>query len=173
MQRARQGRREAGPGREHPRAHVGEQGVQVRVAVQRPLRRVALGAIILLALFGIAATLLAFNWPFTSKRVTRSWEQLLQSNVQTGHFQKTFFPHPGYIAEEVVISPLRDVFIELLRDRAWGEDNGWHLTLRFEQSLVVAQTPDRLAATMAAALRRVAENIEGTLPEQQAATSNA
>jgi hypothetical protein len=61
-------------------------------------------AIILAGLLAIAAVLLTFHWPFTSKAVTRSWEQLLQSKVQTGHFQKIFFPHPGYIAEEVVIT---------------------------------------------------------------------
>jgi AsmA-like C-terminal region len=63
-----------------------------------------MGAIIIAVLLAIAAVLLAFDWPFTSERVTRSWEQLLQSKVQTGHFQKIFFPYPGYIAEEVVIT---------------------------------------------------------------------
>src|SRR5690348_8085783 len=76
-----------------------------RITPRLPLvRRVAIGAIVLAALLAIAATLLALEWPFTSKRVTRSWEQLLQSKVQTGHFRKIFFPHPGYIAEEVVIT---------------------------------------------------------------------
>ena len=61
-------------------------------------------AIILAGLFATVCVLLALNWPFTSKRVTRSWQQILQSKVQTGHFQKIFFPHPGYIAEGVVIT---------------------------------------------------------------------
>src|SRR5690242_6054539 len=38
--------------------------------------KLTIGAIILAVLFAIAAVLLAFGWPFTSKRVTRSWEQI-------------------------------------------------------------------------------------------------
>ena len=87
----------------------------------------AISAIVLAALLATAATLLAFKWPFTSKRVTRSWEHILQSKVQTGHFQKMFFPHPGYIAEDVVITrnsppgtpPLASVH-KVICDTSWS-----------------------------------------------------
>jgi AsmA-like C-terminal region len=87
----------------------------------------AIGAVVLAVLLAISATLLAFEWPFTSQRVTRSWEQILRSKVQTGHFQKIFFPHPGYIAEEVVITrnsppgtpPLASVH-KVICDASWS-----------------------------------------------------
>ena len=46
---------------------------------------------------------LLLNWPFTPTAVAESLGEDISSKVQFGNFRKTYFPHPGCIAERVVI----------------------------------------------------------------------
>ena len=58
-------------------------------------------AIVLLALLGAALTIVATRWPFRREATISSLEQVSLSDVKIGRFEKVFFPHPGYIAQNV------------------------------------------------------------------------
>ena len=58
-------------------------------------------AIVLLTLVGTAFTILAVWWPFTREATISSLEQVSFSDVKIGRFEKSFFPRPGYIAQDV------------------------------------------------------------------------
>jgi AsmA-like C-terminal region len=58
----------------------------------------ALGAGVVLV---VAVLLLALNWPFTRERVITDLAEATSSTVAIAHFKKTYFPHPGCIAEGV------------------------------------------------------------------------
>jgi|SRR5579872_2295833 len=60
---------------------------------------VTVGAV--LALSGI---ILATHWPFTRRATAYSLERISSSEVHISRFHTTFFPHPGYIAENVVFT---------------------------------------------------------------------
>lgn len=49
------------------------------------------------------------RWPFTEKAIISSLEDASSSKVTIAHFQKTYFPHPGCIAENVVFVRLPGV----------------------------------------------------------------
>jgi len=51
----------------------------------------------------------ALQWPFTEKAIVSSLEDASSSKVTIAHFQKTYFPHPGCIAENVVFVRLPGV----------------------------------------------------------------
>ncbi len=46
---------------------------------------------------------LGLHWPFTKSAVAKSLEDASSSKVQFGGFRRTYFPHPGCIAEHLVI----------------------------------------------------------------------
>jgi hypothetical protein len=50
-----------------------------------------------------AAVYLAVHWPFTKFEVAKSLEEASSSRVEFGNFRPSYFPHPGCIAERVVI----------------------------------------------------------------------
>jgi hypothetical protein len=80
--------------------------MKVREIVNRhpKLRHWRIGVVILLALFGAILCILAARWPFTQRATVRSLEQISLSDVNIGRFEKKFFPHPGYIAQEVTFT---------------------------------------------------------------------
>mgnify|MGYP001799451990 CR=1 FL=1 len=49
---------------------------------------------------GVIVIRLAIHWPFTRTRVARSLEHATKSRIQFGRFRKTYFPHPGAVAED-------------------------------------------------------------------------
>src|SRR6478609_6098771 len=67
----------------------------------RFLRGLARSAIVLLALLGGALVIVAVWWPFTREATRSSLEQVSLSDVKIGRFEEVFFPHPGYIAQNV------------------------------------------------------------------------
>ena len=70
----------------------------------RHLRRWILGiGLSLLALGGIGLLLLARHWPFSQEEVTQSLEEQFHGKVTFTSFRKTFFPHPGCVAEGAVL----------------------------------------------------------------------
>ncbi len=46
---------------------------------------------------------LALHWPFTRSEVSRSLEDASSSKVEFGSFRSSYFPHPGCVAEHVVV----------------------------------------------------------------------
>ena len=55
------------------------------------------------AILLVAAALFVFlKWPFTRRREIESLEHFAQSEVTIGHFDKKFFPYPGFDAEQIV-----------------------------------------------------------------------
>lgn len=59
------------------------------------------GAIVLAAVVAIIVVLLARNWPFSRENVLKDLSDATSSVVQVQTFRKTYFPHPGCIAEGV------------------------------------------------------------------------
>jgi AsmA-like C-terminal region len=59
------------------------------------------GGAVLAALFVIIGVLLATHWPFTRKAAIYSLERVSSSEVHMGRFRKIFFPHPGYVIEDL------------------------------------------------------------------------
>lgn len=70
----------------------------------RFVHRLKVSGLILVCFLGISILNLAWKWPFTREAATRSFEQVSLSKVEIGHFQRIFFPHPGYIADDVRIT---------------------------------------------------------------------
>jgi AsmA-like protein len=68
------------------------------VGFRRVLRVAALCLAILLA---IDICILVVKWPFERNRATESLEHFASSELQIGQFHKIFFPHPGYVAENL------------------------------------------------------------------------
>ena len=58
-------------------------------------------AVVSLLVIG-SSVFLARNWPFTEVAVVQSLEAASSSKVKIGSFQRTYFPHPGCIARDVV-----------------------------------------------------------------------
>src|SRR5579859_1513567 len=62
-------------------------------------RWLATAAMVTLALAVIGFGFLARHWPFSRENVTQSLEDTFHGRVQFANFHKTFFPHPGCIAD--------------------------------------------------------------------------
>jgi hypothetical protein len=67
----------------------------------RLLHLFKVGAVVLSVLFSGVLLVLAVKWPFAREATIRSLERVSASEVQIINFQKTFFPSPGYIAQDV------------------------------------------------------------------------
>src|SRR5436305_3793470 len=67
------------------------------------LRLFEAGGVVLFVLFGGVLLVLAAEWPFTREATIRSLERVSASDVQVINFHKTFFPLPGYIAQDVTL----------------------------------------------------------------------
>ncbi len=70
----------------------------------RFFHRIKISGITLLCLIGGAFLVLALKWPFTRKATIQSLERISASDVRIGGFREIFFPHPGYIAENVIFT---------------------------------------------------------------------
>ncbi len=71
---------------------------------KRLVRHLQQGAVILFGLLLLDCIFLAFKWPFTRASVITGLEQASFCKVQIGRFDKTFFPRPGYIADNVTFA---------------------------------------------------------------------
>jgi hypothetical protein len=58
----------------------------------------------LLFVAGVLAVLLAHRWPFTRDQLAKALQAQSDSAVQMASFRQTYFPHPGCVAEQVVIA---------------------------------------------------------------------
>jgi hypothetical protein len=67
-------------------------------------RLLLIGGATLLFLFAMWGIVLAAHWPFTRRAVTYSLERVSGSEVRIGRFRELYFPHPGYIAENLVFT---------------------------------------------------------------------
>jgi hypothetical protein len=66
---------------------------------KRHIIELALFAVLVLALAGVAVMLT--YWPFRYREVHPLLEHTFRSKVQVKRFHRTYFPHPGYVAEGV------------------------------------------------------------------------
>ncbi len=64
-------------------------------------RHLALSGAILLALLIADGILLGLKWPFKREKIIASLEHFSWSRVRIRRFHQTFFPFPGYVAEEL------------------------------------------------------------------------
>jgi hypothetical protein len=84
------------------------------VATQEPLQAtprttstrrwlLPLAIVILLALC-IGGIILAFRWPFSSRKVTQSVQESWPGKIAVQSFHRTYFPHPGCVLENVTLT---------------------------------------------------------------------
>jgi hypothetical protein len=80
-----------------------EQPARRRNSSPRPHRKrwFFTGALLAGVVLVVAVLLLALNWPFTREKVIRELAEATSSTVAIARFKKTYFPHPGCIAESV------------------------------------------------------------------------
>jgi AsmA-like protein len=62
-----------------------------------------LAALVVSAIAGTGAILLARHFPFTRERVSRSLEEAFQGKVTFARFHTNYLPHPGCVAEGVTL----------------------------------------------------------------------
>lgn len=74
-------------------------------AQPRPKRGKAAAIVIVsvLGLLCVGVILAILKWPFTQSAFRKSLEQDSQARVSFGSFHQSYFPHPGCVAEQVVI----------------------------------------------------------------------
>ena len=61
-------------------------------------------AILFLVALCIGGIILAFHWPFSSEKVTRSVQENWPGKMVVQGFQRTYFPHPGCVMENVALT---------------------------------------------------------------------
>lgn len=61
------------------------------------------GTLILLALC-IGGIILAFRWPFSSRKVTQSAQESWPGKITVQRFRRTYFPHPGCVLQNVALT---------------------------------------------------------------------
>jgi hypothetical protein len=76
---------------------------------KRHVIELALFAMLVLALAGVAVMLT--YWPFRYREVHPLLEHTFHSKVQVKRYHRTYFPHPGYVAEGVTFYRLGDMQI--------------------------------------------------------------
>jgi hypothetical protein len=67
-------------------------------------RWLILAAAILLVLLCIGAIILAFHWPFSAQNITQSIQEDWPGKITVQRFHRTYFPHPGCVLENVVLT---------------------------------------------------------------------
>lgn len=99
-------------------------------------RYIGLTALVLGILLVIDGILLAIWWPFKEKDLVRSLEHFSSGDVQIARFRRIYFPHPGYIAEQLTFArrangrPVEIASIKKLAARA-----SWFAMLSFTHRL--------------------------------------
>ncbi len=63
------------------------------------ITEVIAGAVIVIAM--VAVHLMFFFWPFRYREVHPLLEHVFQSKVEVLNYHRTYFPHPGFVAEDV------------------------------------------------------------------------
>ena len=61
-------------------------------------------AIVILLALCIGGIILAFHWPFSSQKVTQSVQESWPGKIAVQRFRRTYFPHPGCVLENVVLT---------------------------------------------------------------------
>ena len=102
---------------------------------KRPIkvgRYLAWTGAVLFALLLLAGIILAVQWPFTQEELVRTLEHLSSSTVRVGTFRQTFFPNPGYVAEDTTFSRKSKAgFIELASVKRLECRASWTAMLTF------------------------------------------
>jgi len=70
---------------------------------RRPPKWLLIVAAIVAVAIPISGIVLWRAWPFTEANVITALEQATSSHVQIGEFRRTYFPHPGCVAEKVIL----------------------------------------------------------------------
>ena len=86
-------RRPAGPG---PHSSLAPHG--------RKLRRwhIAVAAIVAVALVA-GVSLVIQNWPYRHRKIQPLLEDVFGSQVTMAHYHRTYFPHPGFMATDLIL----------------------------------------------------------------------
>jgi len=66
-------------------------------------RRIRLFPVVLGFVFVVALALLASLWPFRQEKIVLALQETFAGKISIGHYRHTIFPHPGGIAEDVVL----------------------------------------------------------------------
>jgi hypothetical protein len=61
-------------------------------------------AIVILLVLCIGGIILTFHWPFSSQKVTQSVQESWPGKIAVQSFRRTYFPHPGCVLENVVLT---------------------------------------------------------------------
>lgn len=83
-----------------PTNTTGSEQKQLRPKHQRLWRWLLIVAVALLVGFSIVMA----NWPFSRTQVIANLEEAMQGRVEIRKFRRTFFPHPGCVAEDVTFT---------------------------------------------------------------------
>jgi AsmA-like C-terminal region len=67
-------------------------------------------AIVIILALCIGGIILAFHWPFSSQKVTQSVQESWPGKIAVQRFHRTYFPHPGCVLENVVLTRGSDSF---------------------------------------------------------------
>ena len=81
----------------------GPQDERSRRPIQLPRKALWIAAVVVAVILVVGGWLFATHWPFTRAALIRSLEQDSQAQVEIGTYRETYFPHPGCVAENVVI----------------------------------------------------------------------
>lgn len=85
-----------------------------RPARKRRFRIVELIVAALILVIAAGGPLLMNYWPFRYREVHPLLEQTFRSRVDVGHYHRTYFPHPGYVAENITFHRHGDMQIPAL-----------------------------------------------------------
>jgi hypothetical protein len=86
-----------------PPTHQDSADKRYRGSIRRVGKALWIGVALLAVLLIVGGTVLAARWPFTRAALIGSLEQDAQGQVEMGAVHDTYFPHPGCVAENVVI----------------------------------------------------------------------
>jgi hypothetical protein len=86
-----------------PPTHQGPVDPRHRRSIERIGKAVWIAAAVVVVLLIVVGTLLTLHWPFTRAALIASLEQDSQAQVEIASYRETYFPHPGCVAESVVI----------------------------------------------------------------------
>ncbi len=86
-----------------PPTHQGSINTRDSGSMRRVGKAAWIAVAVVVVLLIVGGTLLALHWPFTRAALIRSLEQDSQGQVEMGSVREIYFPHPGCVAENVVI----------------------------------------------------------------------
>lgn len=86
-------------------------GVQHASINKRRLSKAKIAAIVLVSLLLVGVDLMFFFWPFRYRQVEPLLGQVFRSRVDVKAYHRTYFPHPGFVAEGVTFYRFGDTAI--------------------------------------------------------------